>query len=207
MCPAPSHQIQAIKTRSIAPNRRKPVGISHPTAAHAAISRPRASPFILPSTSTALAAASSSSDSLPGKSSSVVGDPSHLVGAQTDCHAHVRMSCAQESSSLRHRNTPSAATLAVGASPLTCSLADERKRYPQCCAHAQSRHEGASSAQASLTQSSAPRTRSRNERARGALLSPYTQGRAGRARRPPWHRFNRRAKRRVLVKWKILDAH
>ena len=92
------------------------------------------------------------------------------MGAQTDCHAHVRMSCAQESSSLRHRNTPSAATLAVGASPLTCSLADERKRYPQCCARAQSRHEGASSAQASLTQSSAPRTRSRNERARGALF-------------------------------------
>ena len=101
---------------------------------------------------------------------SVVGDPSHLVGAHTDCLAHVRMSCAQESSSLRHRNTPSAATLAVGASPLTCSLADERKRYPQCCAHAQSRHEGASSAQASLTQSSAPRTRSRTERARGALV-------------------------------------
>ena len=86
-----------IKTRSIAPNRRKPVGISPPTAAHAAISRPRASPSILPSTSTALAAASSSSDSLPGKSSSVAGDPSHLVGAHTDCHAHVRMSCAQES--------------------------------------------------------------------------------------------------------------
>ena len=154
LCPAPSHQIQAIKTRSIAPNRRKPVGISPPTAAHAAISRPRASPSILPSTSTALAAASSSSDSLPGKSSSVAGDPSHLVGAHTDCHAHVRMSCAQESSSPRHWNSPSAATLAVGASPLTCSLADERNAIHNAALmlRSQSRHEGASSAHASLTQ-------------------------------------------------------
>jgi hypothetical protein len=93
----PAHPLEKTRNQTRITVRRKPVGISPPTAAHAAISRPRASPSILPSTSTALAAASSSSDSLPGKSSSVAGDPSHLVGAHTDCHAHVRMSCAQES--------------------------------------------------------------------------------------------------------------
>jgi len=50
---------------------RKPVALSAPTAAHVALWRPRASPCVLPSTCAALAAARRSSDSLPGKSTSV----------------------------------------------------------------------------------------------------------------------------------------
>ena len=39
------------------------------------------------------------------------------------------------------------------------------------------------------------------------FLRPNARGGAGRARPSPWLRFNRRASRRVLVKWKILDRY